>query len=676
MVDGADKGYNIRDNPTKEGEKQMKKILAFAALALGLAATGRLWATEVTWKSSVTEGNWNEASNWDGGSVPGESDTAKFSSSATVTINMSGNTLCYIASIVIDEGATVTFKGSGNETNPRPLYLGGNITGSGKLRFAGGLIFQANKAIPEIEPDIEIVAETTSQLNMNYSGSKNMSCYFKLKGKLTGSGTLIGWHSNDTDNYGIEFSGDNSAFAGVYEVQDGNGASSTRDKTVFANASATSASATWNLIGAYSNSSSSWADMLPTKPTSASETVTYNFGAISNIYTTGNSTYTISNSGNGGGNISCTIVNIGGNNQDSATGGDLGGATLHKTGTGTLTLTAKKTYATFIDAGTLYISSSDSAPQDGRLIFNGEGATLATSTSFDISKYNSKQPLKGNSQYPICFSNATSEVHYWATPLDDSNTAGLRKIGDGALHLGEAPSYSALPITVEGGTLAINGSINAANVTLKPADPAAAARAGTVLFWAKTVSSGTPTLDSSLTALYRLKTTTDASLAIHGTECTGTAYSIEKRGGFVISIAENKTVEVPLTWDSSLHLDAVGSASEIAAAQTTLITANAYGVKPYEAYLLGYSSAASADRMMGATVSGGNIALSFAGAGIPPSTDVTVTYKAQYRESMTSGDWADYPATGDHAVATTSTPPVTLAFANAYTYTRLVADYE
>ena len=275
--------------------------------------------------------------------------------------------------------------------------------------------------------------------------------------------------------------------------------------------------------------------MLPTKPASASETVTYNFGAISNIYTTGNSTYTYNNN-DGLGSISCTIVNIGGNNQDSATGGDLGGATLHKTGTGTLTLTAKNSYAAFIDAGTLYISSSDAAPQNGRLIFNGEGATLATATTLDISKYGTKQPLKGNSAYPICFSNATSEVHYWATALDSSNTAGLKKIGDGSLHLGAAPLHSALPITVEGGTLAINGSINAANVTLKPADPAAAASAGTVLFWAKTGSSGTPTLDSSLTALYRLKTTTDASLTINGTEYTGTAYSIEKRGGLLIII--------------------------------------------------------------------------------------------------------------------------------------------
>ena len=49
-----------------------------------------------------------------------------------------------------------------------------------------------------------------------------------------------------------------------------------------------------------------------------------------------------------------------------------------------------------------------------------------------------------------------------------------------------------------------------------------------MLFWAKTVSSGTPALDSDLTALYRLKTTTNAFLTINGKECTGTAYSIEK----------------------------------------------------------------------------------------------------------------------------------------------------
>ena len=512
----------------------MKKIFAFAALALSLAATGRLWATEVTWKSSVTEGNWNDANNWDSGSVPGNNDTAKFSSSATVTINTSGTTYCYIASIVIDEDATVTFKGSGNN-NPKPLCLGGNITGSGKLKFAGGLIFQANKAVPEIEPDIEIVEGTTSRLNMNHSDGANTNCYFKLKGKLTGSGTLIGWHSNDTANYGIEFSGDNSGFAGVYEVQDGYGADSTRDNTVFANASATSASATWNLIGAYSQSKKSWADMLDVKPSSNSENVTYNFGAISNIYTSGNGTYTQSNSVNGG-SFSCMIVNIGGNNADSATAGDLGYATPHKTGIGKLELSAKNAYSIFIDAGTLYIASSNAAPQSGRLIFNGDGATLATATDFDISQWKSgndyKQPLKGNKTYPICFSNATSEVHYWGTALHDSNTAGLKKIGDGSLHLGAAPSCSTLPITVEGGTLAIKGSINAANVTLKPADPAAAASAGTVLFWAETVSSGTPTLDldPSLTALYRLKTTTNASLTINGTAYPGTAYSIEKCG--------------------------------------------------------------------------------------------------------------------------------------------------
>lgn len=141
--------------------------------------------------------------------------------------------------------------------------------------------------------------------------------------------------------------------------------------------------------------------------------------------------------------------------------------------------------------------------------------------------------------------------------------------------------------------------------------------------------------------------------------------------GFVIIISD-ATLEVPTTWGGV-------SGMEEDAAEAALVTENNYGVKGYEAYLLGYDDIESANRVMGAAVSGGNVSLSFAGAGTPPTnTGVTVTYKAQYRESMTDGDWTDYPADSEdeHYVATSTDGTVSMAFANVYAYTRLVAEYE
>ena len=141
--------------------------------------------------------------------------------------------------------------------------------------------------------------------------------------------------------------------------------------------------------------------------------------------------------------------------------------------------------------------------------------------------------------------------------------------------------------------------------------------------------------------------------------------------GFVIIISD-ATLEVPTTWGG------VSGMTEDEA-EVALVAENSYGVKGYEAYLLGYSDIESANRVMGAAVSGESVSLSFAGAGTPPTgTGVTVTYKAQYRESMTDGDWADYPADSEdeHYVATSTDGMVSMAFANAYAYTRLVAEYE
>ena len=70
-----------------------------------------------------------------------------------------------------------------------------------------------------------------------------------------------------------------------------------------------------------------------------------------------------------------------------------------------------------------------------------------------------------------------------------------------------------------------------------------------------------------------------------------------KASGSVIIIT-GTPIEVPTTWGGV-------SGMEEDAAEAALVAENSYGVKGYEAYLLGYDDIESANRVMGAAVSGG-----------------------------------------------------------------------
>lgn len=142
---------------------------------------------------------------------------------------------------------------------------------------------------------------------------------------------------------------------------------------------------------------------------------------------------------------------------------------IRKVGTAKLTLTLSRPVGDIeIMGGTLVIGSQNSVPlyhtdaYQHYLKFLGDGATLAVSgtvTENEVTTFVDPSARIGYSTYPICFSNAVSEVHTWSTVLAASNTGGLVKKGEGTLTLAVVPLYTG-ETYLEGGTLKIPTSAN------------------------------------------------------------------------------------------------------------------------------------------------------------------------------------------------------------------------
>lgn len=587
--------------------------------ACGLAAVA--FATDVTWKSSVASGSWGSGSNtcWDGNYSPGSADTAIFNSDATVTID--GNR--YITKVVINNGATVTFVCADGYTFYPKTFEG---TTAEKV-IMDGATFSVDGQNMAIPVTLEIKDGTTNTLKLGNKTDRSIT----ISGDMTGSGTLNIDFINENKSNGVTFSGDNSQFSGTVNVINTSGQT---DRSVFANAAASSANAHWNLVGAgKSGTYTINKEMLGTKPSANDKIVEYHFGSISNLFTVGNGSYTTTDASFGNSVVSCMQLYIG-DDTDSSTAGYLDNATLHKVGSGTLTLSAQYPHSIYIDEGTLYLASSDAMPQGTRLWFNGEGATLATATNFDVSKVGSKQPLKGNTKYPICFSNGVDEVHTWATAIDSSNTAGFTKKGVGTLLLTASPNYSGTT-TVKGGTLAIANSFNAGSTVIAPDDPASAAADNKVLFFCTSLT-GAPSLASELKTGYKLVETADTTLTIGGTEYTGTAYSIAQNGTTADGIF------VPASWLETYSLTEATS-EQLCADRTG--AGNGYSY--LACYALGLDpNDANSTPKVAITQDGGNFVVSLAGVNVADNVSVALsvvsttdlnTDFASYTPSSTSG---------------------------------------
>jgi autotransporter-associated beta strand protein len=131
--------------------------------------------------------------------------------------------------------------------------------------------------------------------------------------------------------------------------------------------------------------------------------------------------------------------------------GTIGGSGgLSKTSDGTLVLGGSNTYtgATNIDAGTLSLGNAGALP-GGNITFGGGSLQFTAANTADYSG------LIKNSTAAVTIDTNGQTVAF-ANSIDSSNTAGLSKLGAGALTLSANNSFSG-NVNVGGGTLAISG---------------------------------------------------------------------------------------------------------------------------------------------------------------------------------------------------------------------------
>jgi autotransporter-associated beta strand protein len=143
-------------------------------------------------------------------------------------------------------------------------------------------------------------------------------------------------------------------------------------------------------------------------------------------------------------------LTVGGNGANTTFLGSLSGpGVLAKTGTGTLTLGGSDTYSggTSINGGVLCLASATAPP--GNVTF--DGGTL----QFAVNSTNGLFNAIANSKGPIAI-DTNGETVFLYGGIDNSNSAGLTKVGAGVLGIASSSSYRG-PTTISGGTLQLGG---------------------------------------------------------------------------------------------------------------------------------------------------------------------------------------------------------------------------
>ena len=254
--------------------------------------------------------------------------------------------------------------------------------------------------------------------------------------------------------------------------------------------------------------------------------VIFDQSVASNAFTIGglggSSILTLSNNGSGPAKHPIAL-SVGANNQNTtftgsiANGTGLGaGGSLTKVGSGTLTLGGVGTYSggTFINSGELAPDNSLSIP--GTITFGG-GAL-----QFTVNNLNSPTDYSGsifNSSGPIAI-DTNSLAIFFATPLDSSNTGGLKKLGAGTLYLTTGNAYS--------GTTTISAG------TLNVGDPGAIPSGSTITFAGGTLQySASNTNDYSSSPYGILNSTGPISIDTNGQNVTfASVLDSSNSGGF------------------------------------------------------------------------------------------------------------------------------------------------
>lgn len=400
--------------PRRRTKQSLSRATVAGAALIGLlAANGALQAASGTWTGAGSDGNWSNATNWDGGVIPGSTSGTPFD---TATFNNNGTTNL---PIVIDSGRRIrnfTF-----DTASVGSYTIGSLLGN-TLQVTGGGIFSMTSSVTTSQT-INAPMVVTGGITIQ-NDSALSDAVFQIGGSYTREAT-------QTVNHSLVLGGSNAGlnlFSGA--ISDG-GASGTLALTK-------NGTGTWRVTGSnsYTGGTTVSAGVLEIGHNSALGTGSVSLGAgtlravgadreIANSLVVGNPASTID------GDFHLTIAG-------SVTQAN-GSRTLSVNGSGGLTL-----------AGPVYIAESTLVGRT--LTFAGDGVTAVTG-------------VISNAASATAFNNAVTKQGAGTLILTGANNyTGATSIQEGVLQatdgLGLAATSNLSFGTGAGGVLQSSGTFS------------------------------------------------------------------------------------------------------------------------------------------------------------------------------------------------------------------------
>jgi len=437
----------LADGTTLEDVKEAVAVVG-ATMSVEASAGGYVVKATRTAQTFIWTGAadtaWENAANWTVGGVtamtaPIAVDTAAFPAELGDKTNVVLSARATVAEVVVD--SDVAFSGA---QICSPMYRG-----EGTLVLGGGAGFYVN-ATTVVSNDLEIVGDVAVTPSTTYITTR-------FYGDISGSGKLTLEGERPT----YELAGDNSGFDGVIVAPKD---SNDRNNVFLSSETAASEAADWTVYSSGGNNDGFL----------HFDSKMVKFGSLSgNLYFNSMS-------------YAKNVMEIGALNKDMSLGGSFcysegqdnkgnwrvrsSGNDIRKVGTGNLTLTANRVRNVFLADGVVTLAhGTNSVHRETRYTFEGGTMAITGKTTIYDTTDNGDGSITTNSvttafadasslivdsTAPICFSNATEEVHTWSTALAASNVGGLTKKGEGTLALTEVPLYTGLT-TVEEGALVV-----------------------------------------------------------------------------------------------------------------------------------------------------------------------------------------------------------------------------